>query len=129
MVESTRLTYLFVLVVFRNLSPEPHQSVLEVLVDPKVGDMHPCVGVPATVLAARRGVHVENGVNAVLRAGSNGTVEVAEAVGFEHARVQVVIEMAVADRDADAVQAERFEERRVGLCEEVLEKLWSSMSK
>ena len=97
--------------------------------NPEVGDMRSGVRVPAAVLPAGRGVHIEDGVDAVLRAGGDDAVEVREALGLEHARVEVVLEVAVADRDADAVQAERFEERRVGLGEKVLEKLWSSMSK
>ena len=85
-----RGTHLLVLVVPRDLGPEPDEAVLEVLVDPEVGDVRAGVAVPVGVLAARRGVQVEDGVDAVLGAEVDHAVEVLEARGFEDAGVHVI---------------------------------------
>lgn len=59
----------------------------------------------------------------MLRAELYCPIEVLEAARLEHPRVHVILEMPVVDRDADAVESERLEEYRVGLCEEVLQEL------
>ena len=82
------------------------------------------VGVPTTVLTSRCGMHVQNGINTVFGACGNGAVEMLEALRLENAWLHVVLEMAVADRDADTVQAERLEERGIWLGKEVFEELW-----
>ena len=53
-------------VVLRELSPQPDRTVLKVLVDPKVGDVGTCIGVPIRVLSSGCGVEVEDGVEAML---------------------------------------------------------------
>ena len=121
---SARLANLLVLVVTRNFCPEPDKAVLEIFVDPKVGDVGASIRMPAAVLTAGSGVHVENGIYPMLCACRDDAVEVAEPLGLQHARVKIVLEMAVADRDADTVQAERLEERGIWLGKEVFEELW-----
>ena len=78
---------------------------------------------PPAILTARCGVHVENGVDAVFRARCDGSVEVFKPRLFQNAGIQVVFEVTVVDRDADAVQSERLEECSVGFGEEVLQEL------
>ena len=97
--------YLLVFVVFRDFRPEPDQPILEILVDPKASDMCAMVGVPTTILAPRRGVHVQNCINPVFRACGYGTVEVLETISLEYTWIHVIFEMTIADRDADAVKS------------------------
>ncbi len=115
--------YLFVLVVPGDFSPEPDESVLEVLVNPEVCDMRACVRVPAAVLPAGSGVHVQDCVDAVLRTSSYDPVEMPEPFGFEDARSEVILEVPVVDRYANAVQPQRLEESSIGLGEEVFQEL------
>lgn len=104
---------------------EPHESVLEVLVQPEVCNVSARVGVPPAVLPARGGMHVEDGVDAVLGTRCDGVVEMLEAGRFEHARIEVILKVAVTDRDPDAVEAEGLEERGIGLRKEMLQELHS----
>ena len=78
---------------------------------------------PAAVLPAGRGVHVDDGVDAMPGARGDRAVEVLEAARLEHARARIVLEVPVVDGDADAVEAEGLEEGGVGVGEEVLEEL------
>ena len=82
-----------VLVMLRELFPEPYDAVLEVLVVPEVGDVRARVRVPVCVLPAWRGVQVKDGVDAMLGAEVDDAVEVLEALGFEYARVHVICPM------------------------------------
>lgn len=68
-------------------------------------------------------MHIENRIDALLRAQIDDTVEMLEPLLLQHARVVVVLEVAVVDGDADAVQAELVVELGVGRGEEVLEEL------
>ena len=81
------------------------------------------VGVPTTVLTSRCGMHVQNGINTVFGACGNGAVEMLEALRLENAWVHVVLEMAVADCDTNAIEPERFEECSVRFSKEILEEL------
>ena len=59
----------------------------------------------------------------MFRARCDGSVEVFKPQLFQDAGIQVVFEVAVVDRDADAVQSERLEKRCVGLGEKVFKEL------
>ena len=93
------------LVAGGELLPEPDGAVLEVPVVPEGGVAGRVVGMPVWVLAAWGGVHVEDGVDAVVGAEGDDAVEVLEAGGLEDARVHVVFEVVVVEGDAEAVEA------------------------
>jgi hypothetical protein len=57
-----------VLIVFCDLAPEPDGAVLVVFVVPERGVGGGVVGVPVRVLAARDGMHIEDGVDVVFGA-------------------------------------------------------------
>ena len=77
-------------IVLRELLPEPDDAVLEVLMLPELGDVGAGVRVPVGVLATRGGVKIEDGVDAVLGAQVDDTVEVLETLGFQNAWVHIV---------------------------------------
>jgi len=52
--------------------------------------MAPTIRVPVSVLSTWRGVEVEDGVNAILRAEVNDTIEMLEPGFLEHSRVHVI---------------------------------------
>ena len=85
--------------------------------------MHPCVGVPATILAARRGVHVEDGVNALSGTGLDYPIQLNETFLFQDPWVHVIFEVAIVNCDTDAVQPQGPEEDRVLVPEEIFQKL------
>jgi hypothetical protein len=90
---------------------------------PEESEMGARIRVPAAILAARRGVHVEDSVDSVGGARADNAVELDEAGGFEDERVYRILEVPIVERDADAVQAKGFEEGGVGISEEILKKL------
>ena len=84
-----------VLVAVGELLPEPDRAVLMVLVVPECCVAGRAVGVPARTLAAGDGVHVEDGVDALVGANVDHAVQVLEATFFENTGVHVVFEVAV----------------------------------
>ena len=107
----------------------------------EVRDMGSRIAVPATALATRRCVHIDNGVNTVVRADGNNAIEVSEGVLFQDSWIQIIcrsvrlgsvgrspptFKMAVVDCNSDAVQPERLEELCVRICEKVLQELYSN---
>lgn len=72
-------------------------------------------------------MHINDGIDPVLCACRDGTIEVLETLRLQHARIHVILEVTVVDRDADTVEAERFEECRIWLGEEVLKELKSTV--
>lgn len=107
-----------------DLLPEPDAPVLEVLVGPELGNVMRRVRVPISVLAAGRGVHVEDGVDALVGAEIDDAVEPLEAVGLEHAWVHVVFKVAVVEGDTDAVQSQGLVVFCIFFGEEVFEELY-----
>ncbi len=101
--------------------PQVHDAVLEVRVLPERGDVGRVVGVPVLVLAAGHGVQVDHAVDAGLRARADRTVEALEAVAKQLERRVVALEVALVDRDPDAVDPEPGEQRRVLAGEEAVE--------
>ena len=91
--------------------------------------MSTMIRVPPSVLSTRRSVHVDNGVDPMLGARSNCSIEVLEAVRSEDPRFHVIFKMTIVHCDANAVQTERFEEGCIGFCEEMFQELvYSSTS-
>jgi len=86
-----------------NLHPQVDHPVLQVLELPEERLVDARVGVPALVLAAGEGVHVDDGVEALGGAGAHDAVEQSEAVGLDDGGAERVDEVAVVDGDADAV--------------------------
>nr|WP_234314546.1 hypothetical protein [Streptomyces sp. NRRL F-5135] len=76
------------------------------------------VGVPLVVLGAGQGVQVDDGVDAVPCAQIDHSVELCEALLADLERAGVVLEVAVVDRQAQAVDVLGGEQRGVGLVEE-----------
>ena len=91
--------------MFCDFRPQPDQPILEILVDPESCYMRTVVGVPATILTSGCGVHIQNSVNTVFGARGNGAVEMLEAFRLEDTWIHVILEVAVADCDADAVES------------------------
>ena len=81
---------LVVLVVDGELFPQPDDSVLVVLVVPKVGDVPSVIGVPVCVLTAGSGVQVKNGVDTVFGAKVDHPIKVFEPLFLENPRVHIV---------------------------------------
>ena len=103
-----------------NLDPEVHNPVLEIHKVPEQGLVDPRVAVPALVLPSRTRVQVQDGVDALGRTGIDDLVYEAEAVGLDDGGAQVVHEVPVVYRDAQAVEAERRQELGVLGREEIV---------
>src|SRR6185369_7957048 len=73
------------------------------------------------VLGARQRVEIDDRVQAMSGAPLDGPVEQSEPVVPELERAHVVLEMPVVHREADEVEPERSDERRVGVREEHVE--------
>lgn len=112
-----------ILVVLSENLPKPDCAVLEVLVVPKLGNVVRRVRVPVSVLSTGNSVHVEDGVNALCGADVHHPVEPFEALGLEHAGVQVILKVVVVEGNTDAVETELLVKFGVGFSEEVLEEL------
>ena len=103
--------------------PKVDHSVLKVLVVPEGRVAGRVVAMPILVLATRARMEVQNGVDAVLGANVDYAIQMLEAFFFDVERVHVVFEVAVVEREAQAVEAKRSHKLGVLFCEEVLEKL------
>ena len=114
---------LFVLVMLGDFRPEPNQSILVVLVDPETSDVCAMVGVPSSILPSWCSVHIEDGVDTLLGAEADYAIKVSKPIFFQYSGIHVVLEVAVVDRNSNAVEAERLEEYGVILHEEVFQKL------
>ena len=68
-------------------------------------------------------MQVEDRVDAVLGTDVNNAVEMLEALGFQDSWVHVILEMAVIERNADAVESKGLEEGGIFVLEKVLEEL------
>ena len=94
-------------------------AVLEVGVSPKVGPVRGVVTVPVLVLVAGGRMQVKNRVDACSGALFDDCVQAREPLLLQRERCGVVLEMVVAEGDAQAVNAQRGEVAGVGLREEV----------
>ena len=101
--------------------PEVDDAVLEVLVIPEAGVVGGVIAVPMLVLEAGERVEVDDGVNFVFGAAIDGTVEDFEAIFDEFEGLHIRFEVAVIDREADAVHAVGGEESGVVFAEEDVE--------
>ena len=111
-----RGTHLLVLVVLCDLGPEPDEPVLKIPMPPKPREVRPGITVPPAVLAAGRGVHVEDGVEAVRGAEGDGAVEVGEGAWFEGAGVHVVcsgVVVVMVDRKSTRLNSSHSGESRM----------------
>ena len=75
------------LVVKGDLFPELDDTVLEIFKLPEQRLVHARVGVPVLVLSSRHGVQVQHHIEVLCGAAVDDTVEDAEAVLRDHARV------------------------------------------
>ena len=101
--------------------PQVDGAILEMLVPPEERLVGRVVGVPVLVLVAGEGVQVNDGVDFVSGAQVNDAVEVREAALFDDEGVHIVFEVAIVDRDAYQVEAQRLDVLCVRLGEEVFE--------
>lgn len=90
---------------------------------PELGDVVGRVGVPISILAARDGVHVEDGVDALLSAEVDDAVKPLEAVWLEDAGVHVIFEVSVVERNTNTVESKRLVVFCIFFGEEVFEEL------
>lgn len=81
------------------------------------------VRVPVSVLPSRDGVHVDDGVDLLLSAKVDDSIQPFQAFWFQYSWVQVVFEMAVVNRNSDAVETELGVEFGVFVGEESFEEL------
>ena len=75
---------------------------------------------PVLVLIAGQGMQIDDGVDPPLGAELDDPVELREPLRFDHARVHVVLELAVVDRDPDQIEPEGGDVARVRFREVVL---------
>jgi hypothetical protein len=78
---------------------------------------------PITVLPSRRRVQVQDRVETMLRAQVDHPVQMSKPILLEHARIQVILEVAIIESNTDAVETQRCEEGSIFLREEVLQEL------
>ena len=79
-----------ILVSLDDALPDPDESILEVLVSPKVPQMRTSISMPSTALTTRSGMHVDNSVDVVLCEHIDGAVEMLEGVSLENTGVEVI---------------------------------------
>jgi hypothetical protein len=102
----------------RDRLPHVDDAVLEVRVLPEQRAVGRVVRVPVVVLPAGQGVQVDDAEDPVGGARRDRAVEVPEAVLDNLERPRVGLQVAVVERDADAVEAEAREEGGVGVAVE-----------
>lgn len=95
-----------VFVVFRQGYPQLDDSILKVLEIPKEGFVDSGITVPSLILTAWTSMEIDDGVEAFTGAGFDNSVYQAEAFWFDYRWVHIVHEMAVVDRDPNAVHAQ-----------------------
>ena len=97
---------------------------------------------PVDVLATRGSVHVDNlnrsvtspakrhthSIDPFLGTDVNNAVEMLEARLLEDARVEVILKVAVVDRDANAIESKRLVEFSVSFGEEIFQELGAATS-
>jgi len=108
-----------VLVVFRQFTPKPHETVLEVFVSPESSDVDTSIGMPVGILPAGSGVHIKDCVDPMLCTDVYYAIEVLEPLGLQDAWVHIILEVLVINGDPNAIQSEGLEEHSIILLEEV----------
>ena len=102
-------------------APQVHDPVLEVRVAPELGHVRGVVGVPVLVLGARHRVQVDHAVDAMGGAHVDRARQPLEALLEQLEGPRVALEVAVVDRQPQAVDPQLGEQPRVGLVEEAVE--------
>jgi len=87
----------------RNLDPQVHHPILEIPKLPKQGLVNPRIAMPALILAARKGMHVQNGIQPLRGTGIDDSIDETEPVRSNGRGIQVIEEMAMVDWYANAV--------------------------
>jgi hypothetical protein len=86
--------------------------------------MDATVAVPPLILASWKGVHIQDGVDALSCTSFNHSINEFESFRLQRERLQVVHEVPVIDWYTNAVEPERPKELGIFACEEVFEELY-----
>src|SRR5436305_11980115 len=98
-----------------------HDSILEVLVLPEKRLVGRIIAMPILILVARQSMQVDNGVDLLLSAQVDDSIQVLEAFFFDDKGLHVGLEVPVVDGEPQQVQAERGNILSIILSEEIFQ--------